>query len=84
MERICRNCCYWQPNGSPLGVGYCMANQWSYRKPGQTCKTYCPALRVVLEHYDAGWTPERIAEEYGLDASLVAQAINIKKSQTAK
>lgn len=36
-ETICRDCLYWQPNGGVLGVGYCLANKMTYRKPGQTC-----------------------------------------------
>ena len=39
MERICKNCIHWIPNGGVLGYGYCSAKKWVYRKPTQTCDT---------------------------------------------
>ena len=35
--KICRTCQHWKPNGGVLGMGYCIPNQWGYRKPSQTC-----------------------------------------------
>lgn len=59
-------------------MGYCIANQWAYRKPTQTCNTYCPGLEVLKELHYAGWTAERIAGEYGLDAKLVDYEIRFR------
>ena len=39
MERICKNCIHWVPNGGKLGYGYCSAKKWVYRKPTQSCDT---------------------------------------------
>lgn len=38
-EKICKNCLWWIPNGGVLGMGYCIANKYGYRKPQQTCVT---------------------------------------------
>lgn len=37
-EKLCKNCGNWRPNGGVLGMGYCIPNQWGYRKPTQGCK----------------------------------------------
>jgi len=39
-EKTCKNCQWWQPNGGVLGMGYCRAHQWTYRKPTQSCKDF--------------------------------------------
>ena len=36
-EKICRTCKNWIPNGGVLGIGYCTAKKWTYRKPTQSC-----------------------------------------------
>lgn len=41
-ERICKNCVFWRWNGGPLGIGYCTANCWTYRKPEQRCADFEP------------------------------------------
>lgn len=48
MEKICNNCKHWQPNGSPLGVGYCRASDWVYRKPEQSCKNKFEPAKVYV------------------------------------
>ena len=41
MERICKTCQFWQPNGGVLGIGYCFVDKnATYRKPEQTCKKW--------------------------------------------
>ena len=40
MEKNCKNCKFWQPNGGILGMGYCKADKWTYRKPIQTCQKW--------------------------------------------
>jgi len=50
-EKICKTCLFWQPNGGILGVGYCLANKWTYRKPTQHCDKWTDG--TVAEGYDA-------------------------------
>ena len=40
IDKTCANCIYWQPNGGLLGVGFCKASKWSYRKPTQSCNKH--------------------------------------------
>lgn len=69
MEKICKNCENWAYNGSPPGVGYCIVNQWAYRKPTQHCD------KILLMEKPYGITRDEegkvpLAEYLGLQSRL--------------
>lgn len=80
-EWNCSNCCYFIPNGSPLGIGYCIANKYAYRKKGQTCDNFNPRTFIVMECINQGWTVEQISQEFGLRPDLVAEEIERRTKQ---
>ena len=77
----CGNCCYWIPNGSVLRVGYCRVEKFAYRKEAQVCKHFCPVPRIVMACYREGWTVERIAQEFGIDAKGVEAEIKVQEGK---
>ena len=59
MEKICKTCHYWQPNGGLLGVGYCTIAKFAYRKPSQSCNkwedgTMSPTYKEKIEFWEKG------------------------------
>lgn len=53
-EKICDNCHFFQPNGGVLKMGYCIRDQWKYRKPEQTCDKFERANFYVFTFYPPG------------------------------
>lgn len=40
LEKTCSFCCFWQPNGGILELGYCRLFDFTYRKASQSCDKY--------------------------------------------